>query len=149
MQNEEAKQKMAEIEELKKTILASDDTHAAFEQQLKDYTQKKEELSASHKGFFRKREEISNQISELDKEVFRLNSQREKLNDAREYQTNYMWQEYELTLHAAMDLRDDTYDDLSTLKKMMHRLGMRSESSVTSMSMRSRIIRRSQSVINF
>ena len=116
---EEAKQKMAEIEELKKTILASDDTHAAFEQQLKDYTQKKEELSASHKGFFRKREEISNQISELDKEVFRLNSQREKLNDAREYQTNYMWQEYELTLHAAMDLRDDTYDDLSTLKKMI------------------------------
>ena len=110
---------MAEIEELKKTILASDDTHAAFEQQLKDYTQKKEELSASHKGFFRKREEISNQISELDKEVFRLNSQREKLNDAREYQTNYMWQEYELTLHAAMDLRDDTYDDLSTLKKMI------------------------------
>ena len=52
-------------------------------------------------------------------EVFRLNSQREKLNDAREYQTNYMWQEYELTLHAAMDLRDDTYDDLSTLKKMI------------------------------
>ena len=116
---EEAKQKMAEIEELKKTIRVSDDTHAAFEQQLKDYTQKKEELSASHKGFFRKREEISNQISELDKEVFRLNSQREKLNDAREYQTNYMWQEYELTLHAAMDLRDDTYDDLSTLKKMI------------------------------
>ena len=116
---EEARQKMAEIEELKKTILASDDTHAAFEQQLKDYTQKKEDLSASHKGFFRKREEISNQISELDKEVFRLNSQREKLNDAREYQTNYMWQEYELTLHAAMDLRDDTYDDLSTLKKMI------------------------------
>ncbi len=30
-----------------------------------------------------------------------------------------MWQEYELTLHAAMDLRDDTYDDLSTLKKMI------------------------------
>ena len=42
---------MAEIEELKKTIRVSDDTHAAFEQQLKDYTQKKEELSASHKGF--------------------------------------------------------------------------------------------------
>ena len=39
----------------------------------------------------RQREEISNQISELDKEVFRLNSQREKLNDAREYRTNYMW----------------------------------------------------------
>ena len=116
---EEAKQKMSEIEELKKTILASDDTHAAFEQQLKDYTHKKEELSAAHKGFFQKREEISNQISELDKEVFRLNSQREKLNDAREYQTNYMWQEYELTLHAAMDLRDDSYDDLSILKKMI------------------------------
>ena len=117
---EEAKQKMAEIEELKKTILASDDTHAAFEQQLKDYTQKKEELSASHKGFFRKREEISNQISELDKEVFRLNSQREKLNDAREYQTNYMWEEYELTPHNALLLRNEEYQDLPELKKQIY-----------------------------
>ena len=116
---EEAKQKTLEIEELKKTILASDDTHAGLEQQLNDYTQKKEEMSAAQKGFFRKREEMSDQIADLDKEVFRLNSQHEKLDEAREYQTNYMWQEYELTLHAAMDLRDDSYADPAALKKMI------------------------------
>ena len=60
-------------------------------------------MSSEYKGFFQKREDISKKISDLDKEIFRLNSQREKLEEAHEYQNNYMWEEYELTLHAAME----------------------------------------------
>ena len=60
-----------------------------------------------------------------------------------------MWQEYELTLHAAMDLRDDTYDDLSTLKKMIAQIKDEIRKLGDVNAMRSRIIRRSQSVINF
>ena len=33
-----------------------------------------------------------------------------KLREADEYQTNYMWEEYELTPHAAAELRNDAYD---------------------------------------
>ena len=76
-------------------------------------------MSAEYKGFFQKREDISKKISDLDKEIFRLNSQREKLEEAHEYQNNYMWEEYELTLHAAMELRNEEYTDLAAMKKMI------------------------------
>ena len=55
----------------------------------------------------------------LDKEIFRLNSQKEKLEEAKERQTNYMWDEYELTLHKAMELRDVAYENLSELKQQI------------------------------
>ena len=115
----DAEKKRHDIEEIQKTILASDDTYSGLEEELKTHIAKKEEMSAAHKGFFEKREEVANQISNLDKEIFRLNSQREKLEEAQEYQNNYMWEEYELTLHAAMELRDTSYEDLAALKKLI------------------------------
>ncbi len=115
----DAEKKRHDIEEIQKTILASDDTYSGLEEELKTHLAKKEEMSAAHKGFFEKREEVAKQISNLDKEIFRLNSQREKLEEAQEYQNNYMWEEYELTLHAAMELRDTSYEDLAALKKLI------------------------------
>ena len=115
----DAEKKRHDIEEIQKTIAASDSNYAEAEQSLKEHTAKKEEMSVTYKGFFQKQEEISKRISDLDKEIFRLNSQREKLEEANEYQTNYMWEEYELTLHAAMDLRNEEYDNLADLKKLI------------------------------
>ncbi len=108
-----------DIEEIQKTILASDETYAALEKTLEENLAKKEAMSAEYKGFFQKREDISEQIAGLDKEIFRLNSQREKLEEASEYQTNYMWEEYELTPHNAKELRDESFDDLPELKKLI------------------------------
>lgn len=115
----DAEKKKQDIEEIKKTIFASDDSHSDLEQELKEKQETREEMSQRYKGFFQKREDVSKQISDLDKEVFRLNSQKEKLEEAREYQNNYMWEEYELTLHAAMELRDEQYQDLAGLKKLI------------------------------
>lgn len=114
---EEAQKKLSDIEEIKKTILASDGANENLANELQEALHKKEELSASYKGFFQKQEEISKEITELEKEIFRLNSQREKLEDAHTYQNNYMWEEYELTLHAALELRNEEYQNLSELKK--------------------------------
>lgn len=33
----------------------------------------------------------------MDKECFRLNSQKEKLEETKEAQTSYLWEEYEVT----------------------------------------------------
>ena len=44
-------------------------------------------------------------MSALDKEVYRLNAQKEKLEESMENQVNYMWNEYELTLRDAAQLR--------------------------------------------
>ena len=63
---EEAKQKMAEIEELKKTILASDDTHAAFEQQLKTNMDVK---NLTHYKNEKKSKETSKKLIDIAKEV--------------------------------------------------------------------------------
>ena len=115
----DAEKKRHDIEEIKKTILASKDNSEQLEQALKEHTARREEMSAEYEGFFQKREDISKKISDLDKEIFRLNSQREKLEEAHEYQNNYMWEEYELTLHAAMELRNEEYTDLAAMKKLI------------------------------
>ena len=115
----DVEKKRQDIEEIRKTILNSSDYQEEQERALKEHIQKKEEMSASYKGFFKKQEDVSKQISDLDKEIYRLNSQREKLEEAGNYQTNYMWEEYELTLHAAMDLRNEEITDLADLKKQI------------------------------
>ena len=71
------------------------------------------------KGFFDKREEIANRINDLDKEIFRLNSQKEKAEGSIEFHNNYMWEEYELTFHNAMEYKNDEYTDSTELKKMV------------------------------
>ena len=116
---QDAEKKRGDIEEIKKTILASEDACLRLEQELEETIGRKEELSASYKGFFKKREELGEKLTALDKEIFRLNSQREKLEEMQEYQNNYMWEEYELTRHAALALRDETYTDLGVLKKLI------------------------------
>lgn len=114
---EDAEKKRREIEEIQKTILSAEGMHTELERELTKNTARKEELNAKYRGFFQKREEISTRIAELDKEVFRLGSQREKLEEEQETRNNYMWEEYELTLHAAMELKSEENPDLSALKK--------------------------------
>ena len=49
----------------------------------------------------------------------RLGNQLEKLTEASDYQLNYMWEEYEITPHVALEFRKDAYDNLPELKKMI------------------------------
>jgi chromosome segregation protein len=116
---EDVMKKRQDIEEIQKTILASDDSFSQMSEELKNSTEKREAMSAEYRGFFQKQEEISERKNNLDKEIYRLNGQREKLREADEYQTNYMWQEYELTPHAAEELRSEEYQDLAALKRMI------------------------------
>lgn len=95
---------------------------------------------------FQKQEDVSKKIADLDKEIYRLNSQREKLEEAGNYQTNYMWEEYELTLHAAMELRDEAFSDLADLKKQICRHKDDIRNWAMSMSMPLKITKKSQSV---
>ncbi|MBC5659928.1 chromosome segregation protein SMC [Anaerosacchariphilus sp. NSJ-68] len=78
---------------------------------------KRESLLSGQKEFFTKREALSEQKNLLDREVYRLNSQREKLEEASDAQTNYMWDEYELTYNMALPLRNRELTELSVIKK--------------------------------
>ena len=78
---------------------------------------KRESLLSGQKEFFTKREALSEQKNLLDREVYRLNSQREKLEEVSDAQTNYMWDEYELTYNMALPLRNRELTELSVIKK--------------------------------
>ena len=116
---EEASQKKVDIEKIQETILASENANVDLEKELMECQKSREKMSEDYKGFFKKQEEVSKRKNDLDKELFRLNSQSDKLNEALEYQTNYMWEEYELTPHAALGLRNEEYNDLNELKKLI------------------------------
>ena len=115
----DAEKKRQDIEAIKQTIQAFDENYNNQDVALKENLAKKEEMSAIYKGFFQKQEDVSKQIAQLDKEIFRLNSQREKLEETNEHQINYMWEEYELTPHAAIELKNAEYEDLAELKKLI------------------------------
>lgn len=69
---------------------------------------------------------MSKHIADLDKETFRLNSQKEGYEEASEKQMNYMWEEYELTYNHAMELRNEKLTDLAEMKRQIQVLKMRS-----------------------
>jgi len=113
----EAEQKEQSIAEIEQTIATSFDTQKEAETALKEAQARREGLSASQKSFFVRREELSEKLSGLDKEVYRLNAQKEKIEEAMESQINYMWDEYEITLSAAAAIRDEHMTDLAAMKK--------------------------------
>ena len=113
----EVERKQQNILEIEKTISASYDAQNESEMKLKEQVAHKEELSARQKSFFQRREELSERMTGLDKEVYRLGSQKEKLEENLEYQINYMWDEYEITLSDAAAIRDENMTDLSVMKK--------------------------------
>ena len=105
------------IVEIQKTIEASRTTQTETEKELKQNQERKEILSGRQKNFFATREELAAKISDLDREVYRLAAQKEKLEGSIESQINYMWDEYEITLSDAAHLRNEEMTDLSAMKQ--------------------------------
>ncbi len=113
----DAEEKERSIEAIRQTILAGDDSQENLTKQLREANEKKEQLTEDNKSFYQKNDELSAQLMELEKEILRLNSAKEKLSEAKEYQTSYMWSEYELTYHNALSLRSKENLSLPELRK--------------------------------
>ncbi len=113
----EVEQKKQNITEIEKTINASHDAQNESENRLKEDVAKREELHEKQKNFFQSREELADRMTALDKEVYRLNAQKEKLEESIESHINYMWDEYEITLSDAATLRSEELTDLPAMKK--------------------------------
>ena len=127
---EEIDFKKNSIIELQKTIEASYTAQTEADARLKESQAKREELTGRQKDFFTRRENLNDRMNGLDKEVFRLGSQKERLEGQIESKINYMWDEYEITLSDAAGLRDESLTDLremkseiSTLKDELRKLG--------------------------
>ena len=114
---EEMRRKQSNIAEIEKTIVNSRSAGDTAQETMRADMARKEELSTRQKNFFTVREELAEKKSGLDKEVYRLNTQKEKLEASMEAQINYMWDEYEITLTDAAALRKEELGDLPAMKK--------------------------------
>lgn len=110
--------KKSEIDEKTKEISQiSEDIHE-IEKKIEEASLAKEHINKQHKSFFDKREELSEQISSLDKELFRLRSRKEKLNEELDNEVSYMWEQYEMTYSSALPYKNEEYNEYSKVKNM-------------------------------
>ena len=77
---------------------------AALKEDELKYSDLKSEQLKKQKEAFSQKDELSRSISGLEKETYRLSTQKEKIEERLAQLSNYMWQEYELTLSTAKEL---------------------------------------------
>ena len=120
--NQEMENKRRSVEELKEAVSRFGGQEETNREQMQVWQKEKDLKNTSHKAFFEKRDQLSSQLSLLDKECFRLKSQIEKLEESREAQISYMWEEYEITPNNALQYRKEEYTDLKEMKKQTAQL---------------------------
>ena len=108
-----------EIDLLIQTVSDFEKEEAESKQKLAEKQKEKEEQTVSHRQFFERRDELSQQISLLDKETFRLRSQSEKLEENQEARINYLWEEYEITPSSASELKREGMTDRRQMRKQI------------------------------
>ena len=113
------KERLLEIEAIKQQICAVQEEAGTFMKEAEGARQEKEALGAGQKDFFARREALSDRLSRLDKELFRLQGQKEKQEEKRDSSVEYMWSEYELTRTAAQELRDDSLVSVLEMKNQI------------------------------
>lgn len=119
---EETKRKQEGIHNLKDAVDACSSLDQELQSQRDEKQAQKEEKNTSHKAFFEKRDQLSERTSLLDKECFRLKSQAEKVEEQRETQISYMWEEYEITPNNALTYRKEELTDRQEMKKEVSRI---------------------------
>lgn len=124
-------EKEDQIKEREQKILKASHQVEKRKEERKKKNEEKEKLLEQQKHDMQAREELSDQILNLDKEQFRLQSQKEKIEENLVNCINYIWNEYELTQTEAAAFFQKTEIGLSerkrqiaSLKTQIRNLGM-------------------------
>ena len=112
--------KEEKIGSLKEQAQKEQEREAQLKEELQQLTARRDEKETKQKTFFTEREQLAEHSTYLDREVFRLEQQIEKMKADREKDIAYLWEEYELTPVACRELRRD---DLGSLTEMKKRIG--------------------------
>ena len=110
-------QRMEEIQKIKEQIKELAQKAEGLEQEGLGFARAREEKTGEQKRLFDKREELSGRMNHLDKELFRLQSQKEKLDERLERHVEYMWSEYELTATTAQAFFNPQWTSLGEMKR--------------------------------
>jgi len=115
-------EKEGEIDNIRTSINKVEEDIESAGKELEDLETRKSAGSDSHKDFIDKREEYSRRATDLDKELFRLSSTREKLEERFENKSNYIWEEYQLTYNNALAMRDESLTDAREMRERISQL---------------------------
>nr|MCR5627203.1 chromosome segregation protein SMC [Lachnospiraceae bacterium] len=74
-------------------------------------------LNESQKDIFTERDSLAERKASNEKELIRLNAQREKIDSYFDSLRDYMWNEYELTLSGAGEFKTETDMELTDIKR--------------------------------
>lgn len=118
----ELEKKRENIQSLQAAIEGFAGQEQIHKEQMEAWQKEKDVKSTLQKGFFEKRDALSEKISLLDKECFRLQNQIEKLEESRESSVTYMWEEYEITPVNARQYRNEELNDRTAIKKQISAL---------------------------
>lgn len=110
-------QKAAQIERLRQTMEDISQDEIRARENMEKYVEERETSNTSHKAFFQKRDDLSQQMNALDKECYRLRSQMDKLEETKEGLISYIWEEYEITPSQAGNYKKEEYTDRTQMKK--------------------------------
>ena len=115
-------EKEAQIRQIESRIAGTKDHGRDHGRQLQKLQAQKEEKSAAQKTFFTRREELSGQIADLDKENFRLASMQEKLESQKEERISQIWDEYQVTPSEAAAFRNENGMDQKQTRKRIEEI---------------------------
>ncbi len=116
---EAAKQKKQELKSCEQGIWDLEKSETAYREQIQEKQEQVDARKQRHKQFFDQRDELSQRMTLLDKECYRLGSLQEKLEETRDSRINYLWDEYEITPGNAKAFQKEEYRDRSALQKMV------------------------------
>ena len=115
----EKEEKRLQVEELKAQIAKTKQKEEELAAGIAAMNADKEEKLTLRKSFFDRREELSGEITRLDRETFRLEEQLKKLEEGREKSIEYLWEEYDLTPVQCKELRREDLGPMTALKKRL------------------------------
>ena len=113
------KEKENHILKLKEKVLELEQLENSLKELVESSEEEKITFMTKQKDFFDKKEENSNRVSLLDRELFRLNSKQENLESQLDDKTNYLWNEYEMLPSEAEKLKVDSYNSREELSNIV------------------------------
>ena len=115
--NDDTVFKKDQIKSLEETLLSAGEVDHEKQDELKKLMDQREEATKVQKKLYEDRDLITEKKTGLDREKIRLENQKERLNESSEALEKYMWDEYNLTLIASREHRDDSLGSLSDMRK--------------------------------
>jgi len=114
--NKAITEKQKEISEIKINIQENIKFENDIAENIKKCKENLDNETELQRSLFSKRDEISVQISKLDKELYRLESRRDSIEQSLEYFIEYIWNEYELTPRGASEYYNEELGAVNVLK---------------------------------